>query len=234
MPTLTVKRLQNVPAEITVPGDKSISHRSAMFAGLADGTTVIDGFLASEDCLCTLHAMEALGATVQPLHEEPDIGLVKMAVTGTAGHLKAPAASVDCGNSGTTMRLLSGILAGQPFTTTLFGDASLSKRPMKRIADPLSLMGARITGQGEKICAPITIAGGSLNPIEYTLPVASAQVKSAVLLAGLFDWVIQPLNYPMRSMLRQLHEFLLSPVLYVGMGLLAKHLPLAQAERNSD
>lgn len=186
MPTLTVKRLQSFPAEITVPGDKSISHRSAMFAGLADGTTVIDGFLPSEDCLCTLHAMAALGATVQPLQEQPGVGLVKMAVTGTAGAFKAPATPVDCGNSGTTMRLLSGILAGQPFTTTLFGDASLSKRPMKRIADPLGLMGARITGQGEKICAPITIEGGSLHPIEYTLPVASAQVKSAVLLAGLF------------------------------------------------
>ena len=186
MPTLTVKRLQTIPAELTVPGDKSISHRSAMFAGLADGTTVIDGFLPSEDCLCTVHAMAALGATVTPLHEEPGVGLVKMAITGTAGHLTAPASPVDCGNSGTTMRLLSGILAGQPFTTTLFGDASLSKRPMKRIADPLGLMGVTITGQGEKICAPITIHGGSVQPIEYTLPVASAQVKSAVLLAGLF------------------------------------------------
>ena len=186
MPSLTVNRLQQVPSEITVPGDKSVSHRAAMFAGLADGTTVIDGFLPSEDCLCTVNAMAALGATVQPLHEEPGVGLVKMAVTGTAGHLKAPAQPIDCGNSGTTMRLLSGILAGQPFSTTLFGDASLSKRPMKRIADPLGLMGARITGQGEKICAPITIEGGSLHPIDYTLPVASAQVKSAVLLAGLF------------------------------------------------
>ena len=186
MPSLSVHRLQTIPAELTVPGDKSISHRSAMFAGLADGSTVIDGFLPSEDCLCTVHAMAALGATVTPLHEEPGVGLVKMAITGTAGHLTAPASPVDCGNSGTTMRLLSGILAGQPFTTTLFGDASLSKRPMKRIADPLGLMGITITGQGEKICAPITIHGGPVQPIEYTLPVASAQVKSAVLLAGLF------------------------------------------------
>lgn len=186
MPSLTVKRLQQVPSEITVPGDKSVSHRAAMFAGLADGTTIIDGFLPSEDCLCTLNAMAALGATVQPLHEEPGIGLVKMEVTGTAGRLTAPSEPIDCGNSGTTMRLLSGILAGQPFSTTLFGDASLSKRPMKRIADPLGLMGARISGQGDKICAPISITGGQLQAIEYTLPVASAQVKSAVLLAGLF------------------------------------------------
>ncbi len=186
MASLTVNRLQSVPTELTVPGDKSISHRAAMFAGLADGVTVIDGFLPSEDCLCTVNAMRALGAKVEPLHEQPGVGLVKMAVTGTAGRLSAPAEAIDCGNSGTTMRLLSGILAGQPFATTLFGDASLSKRPMKRIADPLGLMGARVTGQGEKCCASITIEGGSLHPIEYLLPVASAQVKSAVLLAGLF------------------------------------------------
>jgi 3-phosphoshikimate 1-carboxyvinyltransferase len=186
MATLTVKRLQSIPAEITVPGDKSISHRAAMFAGLADGTTVIEGFLPSEDCLCTAHAMEALGATVQPLQEQPGVGLVKLAITGKGSRLHAPSTPIDCGNSGTTMRLLSGILAGQSFTTTLLGDASLSKRPMKRIADPLSLMGAQITGQGEKLCAPLTITGRPLQPIEYTLPVASAQVKSAILLAGLF------------------------------------------------
>ncbi len=186
MATLTVKRLRTVPPEISVPGDKSVSHRAAMFAGLAEGVTVIDGFLPSEDCLSTVNAMRALGAKVEPLREQPGVGLVQMAVTGTGGRLQAPAAPIDCGNSGTTMRLLSGILAGQPFTTTLFGDASLSKRPMKRIADPLARMGARLTGQGEKICPPITIAGGALQPIEYTLPVASAQVKSAVLLAGLF------------------------------------------------
>ncbi len=186
MATLTVNRLQSVPPELTVPGDKSISHRAAMFAGLAEGVTVIDGFLPSEDCLCTVHAMRALGAAVQPLFEQKDVGLVRMAITGTSGRLLAPRALIDCGNSGTTMRLLAGILAGQPFATTLFGDASLSKRPMKRIADPLGLMGARVTGQGDKCCAPITIEGGNLQAIEYTLPVASAQVKSAVLLAGLF------------------------------------------------
>lgn len=197
MPTLNVKRLQQLPAEITVPGDKSISHRAAMFAGLAEGTTVVSGFLPSEDCLCSLRAMEALGAVVEPLEEEPGVGLVKMAITGRAMQLQAPSQAVDCGNSGTTMRLLSGVLAGQSFTTELFGDASLSKRPMKRIADPLGLMGATITGQGDKVCAPLTIQGGSLQPIRYTLPVASAQVKSAILLAGLFapgrTCVIEPL-----------------------------------------
>jgi 3-phosphoshikimate 1-carboxyvinyltransferase len=197
MSLLTVKRLQQLPAEITVPGDKSISHRAAMFAGMAEGTTVVSGFLPSEDCLCSLRAMEALGAVVEPLEEAEGVGLVKMAITGRAMKLRAPTEPVDCGNSGTTMRLLSGILAGQPFTTELFGDASLSKRPMKRIADPLGLMGAKVTGQGEKICAPITISGGALQPIQYALPVASAQVKSAVLLAGLFapgtTTVIEPL-----------------------------------------
>jgi 3-phosphoshikimate 1-carboxyvinyltransferase len=197
MSLLTVKHLQQLPAEITVPGDKSISHRAAMFAGMAEGTTVVSGFLPSEDCLCSLRAMEALGAVVEPLEEAEGVGLVKMAITGRAMKLRAPTEPVDCGNSGTTMRLLSGILAGQPFTTELFGDASLSKRPMKRIADPLGLMGAKVTGQGEKICAPITISGGALQPIQYALPVASAQVKSAVLLAGLFapgtTTVIEPL-----------------------------------------
>jgi 3-phosphoshikimate 1-carboxyvinyltransferase len=168
-----------------------------MFAGMAEGTTVVSGCLPSEDCLCSVRAMEALGAVVEPLEEAEGVGLVKMAITGRAMKLQAPTAPVDCGNSGTTMRLLSGILAGQPFTVELFGDASLSKRPMKRIADPLGLMGAKVTGQGEKICAPITISGGALQPIQYALPVASAQVKSAVLLAGLFapgkTTVIEPL-----------------------------------------
>ncbi len=186
MASLQSKKFKSIPAEITVPGDKSISHRAAMFAGMAKGTTVIDGFLPSEDCLCTVHAMQALGATVEPLEEVEGIGLVKLAITGNGMKLKIPAKPVDCGNSGTTIRLLSGILAGQNFKTEMFGDASLSKRPMKRVADPLCQMGAKITGQGEKICAPLTVEGAALKSIYYKLPVASAQVKSAVLLAGLF------------------------------------------------
>ena len=186
MASLKSKKLKSIPAEITVPGDKSISHRSAMFAGLAKGTTIIDGFLPSEDCLCTVHAMQTLGATMEPLEEVEGVGLVKLAITGNGMKLKAPNQPVDCGNSGTTIRLLSGILAGQDFKTELFGDASLSKRPMKRVADPLGLMGAQITGQGEKTCAPLTIQGAPLKAIYYKLPVASAQVKSAILLAGLY------------------------------------------------
>lgn len=186
MATLKVRKLKSFPAEISVPGDKSISHRAAMFAGMANGTTVIDGFLPSEDCLCSVKAMEAMGAKVEPLEETDGIGLTKLAITGTGPKLKAPAGPVDCGNSGTTIRLLSGILAGQDFTTEMFGDASLSKRPMKRVADPLRLMGATVEGQGEKICAPLKVTGGELKAITYTLPMASAQVKSAILLAGLY------------------------------------------------
>ena len=186
MATIKVRKFKNVPAEITVPGDKSISHRAVMFAGLANGRTEISGFLPSEDCICTAHAMEALGAGIEWLEQQEGVGWTKLAVTGHGLQLKEPAKVIDCGNSGTTTRQLSGILAGQPFTTTLEGDASLSRRPMKRIADPLSLMGAKVEGQGEKICAPLRITGGNLSAITYHLPVASAQVKSAVLLAGLY------------------------------------------------
>jgi 3-phosphoshikimate 1-carboxyvinyltransferase len=186
MAQLKVRKFKHIPAEITVPGDKSISHRSAMFAGLAKGRTVIDGFLPSEDCVSTVHAMEALGAEVEWLYETPDVGYTRLAITGKGAKLVAPLKEIDCGNSGTTMRLLSGILAGQDFSATLIGDASLSKRPMKRVADPLALMGATLKGQGDKITAPVTVKGGNLTAITYTLPVASAQVKSAVLLAGMF------------------------------------------------
>jgi 3-phosphoshikimate 1-carboxyvinyltransferase len=186
MAILKVRKLKSFPAEISVPGDKSISHRAAMFAGMANGTTIIEGFLPSEDCLCSVKAMEAMGAIVEPLEELEGVGLVKLAITGTGPKLKAPSGPIDCGNSGTTIRLLSGILAGQDFTTEMFGDDSLSKRPMKRVADPLRLMGAKVEGQGDKICAPLKVTGGNLSAIEYTLPMASAQVKSAILLAGMF------------------------------------------------
>jgi 3-phosphoshikimate 1-carboxyvinyltransferase len=184
MSSLKVRRFKHHPAEIAVPGDKSISHRAVMLAGLCDGTSVIDNFLPSEDCLCSLNAIKALGADYEVLDQDDRGKPVRVAVTGRGMKLKKPDAPLDCGNSGTTMRLLSGILAAQPFTTTLTGDESLSRRPMNRIAEPLGAMGAKITGQGEKLCAPITIHGAALQPFTYALPVASAQVKSAVLLAG--------------------------------------------------
>ncbi len=185
MATIKSRKLKSIPAEITVPGDKSISHRSAMFAGLANGRTVIEGFLPSADCLCTVAAMKALGAEVEELEHQEGLGLVKLAISGTGRKLKQPESFIDCGNSGTTMRLLSGILAAQNFTTELRGDESLSHRPMRRVADPLKEMGATIEGHGVSVCAPLRITGGGLRAITYTLPMASAQVKSAVLLAGM-------------------------------------------------
>lgn len=185
MSSLRSSRLKHIPTEITVPGDKSISHRAVMFAGLCDGVTHITNFLPSEDCLASMNAMIALGADVDVLEKNENGKPVTISVTGHGMKLCEPATAIDCGNSGTTMRLLSGILAGQPFASTLIGDESLSKRPMNRVAVPLRSMGASIEGQGEKICAPLTVKGAPLHAITYPLPVASAQVKSAVLLAGL-------------------------------------------------
>ncbi|MES1956141.1 3-phosphoshikimate 1-carboxyvinyltransferase [Salinisphaera hydrothermalis] len=166
--------------DIRVPGDKSISHRAIMFAALADGTTRISGFLESADCLATLNAFGAMG-----LSHVLDNGARVIKGLGMQG-LRAPAAPLDLGNSGTSMRLLSGIMAGQTFDSVLTGDASLSRRPMKRVIEPLRQMGAQIEGRdGDR--APLAITGGVvLNAIDYTPPVASAQIKSCVLLAGLY------------------------------------------------
>ena len=169
-----------IRAEITVPGDKSISHRAVILAGLSNGTCVITGFLPSEDCLSTVGAMQALGVEIE--RPEP----TTLIVHGRSRQLTAPQGDIDCGNSGTTMRLLAGVLAAQPFRSRLVGDASLSRRPMKRVIDPLTQMGATLQAEGPKSAPPLVIEGGQLQPIHYTSPVASAQVKSAVLLAGLF------------------------------------------------
>lgn len=166
-------------AEIRVPGDKSMSHRAVMCGALANGPCVITRFLASEDCMATVRAMQSLGVEIEV--PEP----TTLIVHGTRGKFQAPAGDIDCGNSGTTMRLLAGILSAQPFRSRLVGDASLSRRPMRRVIDPLTRMGARITAEGPGECAPLVIEGGPLTPITYESPVASAQVKSAVLLAGL-------------------------------------------------
>ncbi|MGN8160232.1 3-phosphoshikimate 1-carboxyvinyltransferase [Salinisphaera sp. RV14] len=166
--------------EVTVPGDKSISHRAIMFASLARGTSRISGFLESADCLATLNAFGAMGVT-------HGLEGATRVIEGMGLHgLHAPAAALDLGNSGTSMRLLSGIMAGQAFDSVLTGDASLSRRPMKRVIDPLRRMGAKIAGRdGDR--APLSITGGArLAAIDYTPPVASAQIKSCVLLAGLY------------------------------------------------
>ncbi len=166
--------------EVTVPGDKSISHRSVMFGSLADGLTEIHGFLQGADCLSTISCFSKMGISIENQGET-------VLVHGRGLHgLSAPNSVLDCGNSGTTTRLISGILSAQPFDTTLTGDESIQKRPMKRIIDPLSMMGAKIESQNGNGCAPLNITGSKLHGIHYNSPVASAQVKSSILLAGLY------------------------------------------------
>ncbi len=187
MSSLRVKSIASLHAEFSVPGDKSISHRAAIFGGLSNGVCEISNFLPSEDCLNTLKAMRSLGADFEVLEELQGYGPIKLRIHGKSMQLSAPEAPIDCGNSGTGMRLLAGLLAGQKFTSELFGDASLSSRPMGRITVPLAEMGAKLETLGEKPgCAPLRIHGAELHPIDYDMPMASAQVKSAVLLAGLF------------------------------------------------
>ncbi|MGC9387278.1 MAG: 3-phosphoshikimate 1-carboxyvinyltransferase [Hydrogenovibrio sp.] len=170
-----------IKGRIRVPGDKSISHRSIMLGAIADGTTHISGFLEGEDSLATLKAFQAMGVEI----EGPDNGRVTVHGVGLKG-LKAPTHPLDMGNSGTAMRLMAGILAGQNFECELIGDASLSKRPMKRVTDPLAQMGAEIETQAGGT-PPLKIKrSGQLKAIDYVLPMASAQVKSCVLLAGLY------------------------------------------------
>jgi len=170
-----------VGGRITVPGDKSISHRALMLGAVARGTTVVHGFLASEDCLATQAALESMGVAIERQRD----GVVRIEGVGGRG-LSAPRGTLDLGNSGTAIRLLMGLLAGQAFDSTLTGDASLRQRPMERVAAPLRQMGARIaTSDGGR--PPVAIHGGaSLRGIDYELPMASAQVKSALLLAALY------------------------------------------------
>ncbi|MGA7799689.1 MAG: 3-phosphoshikimate 1-carboxyvinyltransferase [Gammaproteobacteria bacterium] len=164
-----------------VPGDKSISHRSVMLGALAEGVTEVSGFLEGEDSLATLAAFRAMGVSI----EGPADGRLRIQGVGLQG-LQAPEGPLYLGNSGTSMRLLAGLLAGQRFDTVLTGDVSLSRRPMKRVMDPLAQMGARIEGTAQGT-APLHIRGGRpLRGIDYAMPVASAQVKSSVLLAGLY------------------------------------------------
>ena len=175
-----IKPSGKLRGEITVPGDKSISHRSVMLGSIAKGDTRISGFLTGEDCLSTIDCFKKLGIDIEV--NGTDVTVHGKGLKG----LSAPAETLDVGNSGTTLRLMSGILSAQPFTTRLTGDSSIQKRPMGRVASPLGLMGAKITSENEKMTAPLTIDGQKLHGIDYTLPVASAQVKSALILAGLY------------------------------------------------
>jgi 3-phosphoshikimate 1-carboxyvinyltransferase len=203
-----IRRAPVIEREIKVPGDKSISHRAVILAALSNGPCVITGFLPSEDCMSTVNAMRALGVQIEM--PEP----TTLIVHGCKGKLTAPADDIDCGNSGTTMRLLAGILSSQPFRARLIGDASLSRRPMKRIMEPLAKMGAKIRAEGKKDCPPLIIQGGPLNSINYLSPIASAQVKSAVLLAGLFAKGKTTVTEPVQSRdhtERMLSYFLVKP-----------------------
>lgn len=166
--------------EVTIPGDKSVSHRSVMFGSIAKGTTEIHNFLQGADCLSTISCFRSMGVNIENNGES-----VIVHGNGLRG-LQKPETILDCGNSGTTTRLISGILSAQNFTVTLTGDASIQKRPMKRIITPLSMMGANIRSIHGNGCAPLEISGTPLHGIHYLSPVASAQVKSAVLLAGLY------------------------------------------------
>jgi 3-phosphoshikimate 1-carboxyvinyltransferase len=174
-----IQSASRIAGTISLPGDKSVSHRYAMLASLAEGRSVITNYSTGADCASTLACMGAMG--VPYTHEGTTVSIDGVGLRG----LRPPAGPLDAGNSGTTIRLLSGILAGQPFETSIGGDESLSKRPMKRIMTPLEQMGARIDAR-DGTYPPLTIHGGSVRPIRYELPMASAQVKTAVLFAGLF------------------------------------------------
>jgi len=177
--TEKIQPAKRLVGSVRMPGDKSISHRYAMLGAIAEGSSEIHNFATSADCQSTLDCLKKLGVQIDRRED-----VVFIQGVGLAG-LKPPTSVLDAGNSGSTMRMLAGILAGQPFRSVLVGDASLSRRPMKRIIEPLTAMGARIRSAAGGM-PPLEIEGGTLHPIRYELPVASAQVKSAVLLAGLF------------------------------------------------
>jgi len=177
---LRVKRAPRIDLEITVPGDKSISHRAVIVAALSNGVCTLRGFLPSEDCMHTVNAMRALGIKI----EQPEA--TTLLIHGKKRVLTAPDKEINCGNSGTTMRLLAGLLAGQKFESRLVADPGLSKRPMDRVIAPLSEMGASVVAEGPEGTPPLRIQGGSLRGIHYRPSVASAQVKGALMLAGLF------------------------------------------------
>lgn len=192
---MIIRHFDKLHGEITVPGDKSISHRSIMLGSLARGTTEVTGFLQGADCLSSIACFQKMGIEI-----ENNTKTNQVLIHGKGLHgLSAPASTLDVGNSGTTTRLMSGILAAQPFVSTVDGDASIRKRPMGRIMKPLSQMGARFESLATEQCAPFKIIGDRLHGIHYDSPVASAQVKSAILLAGLFAEGVTSVTEPALS-----------------------------------
>ncbi len=189
-----VRPARNVRGSVRLPGDKSISHRYAMLSGIADGPSVLENYSTGADCASTLGCMRALGVRWQRKDQDP--GNV-IEVQGSGLSLAAPATPLDCGNSGSTMRMLSGIVAAQNFTGEMIGDPSLSRRPMERVIKPLTAMGAQITSQQGK--PPLRITGATLKAIDYSMPVASAQVKSCLLFAGLFAEGETRIEEPLRT-----------------------------------
>ncbi len=179
MQDIIIQPASHLKGTISVPGDKSISHRSVMLGSIAEGETEVHGFLEGDDCLATVRAFKEMGVDIE------EVGPAVLKIQGVGLHgLKQPSGPLDLGNSGTSMRLLSGVLAGQDFYATLTGDKYLCRRPMRRIINPLRRMGADISGREDKF-PPLHIRGGRLSSIDYQSPLASAQVKSAILLAGL-------------------------------------------------
>ena len=180
MNSIIIQPAASVKGEIVVPGDKSISHRSIMLGAIANGVTSVRGFLRGEDNMSTMHAFRAMGVDIKD-----DGETINITGCGLRG-LKEPGDVLDCGNSGTTIRLITGLLSGQSFFSVVTGDKYLRKRPMKRVVEPLSLMGARISGRQGGTLAPLAILGGPLTGINYQSPVSSAQIKSSIMLAGLY------------------------------------------------
>ncbi|OGC05090.1 3-phosphoshikimate 1-carboxyvinyltransferase [candidate division WOR-1 bacterium RIFOXYA12_FULL_43_27] len=218
MVDLVVKKADSLKGEISVPGDKSISHRAVMLGAIAEGETIIEGFLMGEDCLATVECFRQMGIDVQMTNDKCQMsneGRIIIKGRGLKG-LEKPNKPLYVGNSGTTIRLLSGILAGQDFDCEISGDASIQKRPMKRIIEPLSLMGAKISGNNDY--PPLKIKGSKLKGIEYKMPIASAQVKSAILLAGLYaegkTTVIEPV--PSRDHTERMLKYFGGPPLQGG------------------
>jgi 3-phosphoshikimate 1-carboxyvinyltransferase len=196
--TVVIAPARNVRGSVRLPGDKSISHRYAMLSAIAEGKSRLENYSTGADCASTLACLRALGCQWTSRGADSADKSQGIEIEGRGARLQEPKQALDCGNSGSTMRMLSGILAGQPFTSELVGDESLSRRPMARIIQPLSHMGARINaGPGDR--PPLRIAGGRLTAIDYKMPVASAQVKSAILFAGLFAEGETSLEEPVRT-----------------------------------